>query len=533
VRTRQPEAESILREVLGETPRRVGEGLAGKVVTTNRSVLIPVTDLEQLRALLKPEYWPWFDQFPIHSALAVPLRVRGKVTGALALPRFSSGHPFTSEDQSLAEELADRAALSIEAARLYEALQAGEARFRFLSEASALLASSLEHEETLENLVRVVTPTLADWGAVDVLDQDGKLRRVASHQHSAQLELSRQLERWLPLDPSAPWGPPSVLRTGRPQLAAQLAQGSPGAGPEHEQRRALAQLGLESLLCVPLLSRGKVLGALTLVHAGSNRCYGEADLRLAEDLASRAAISLDNGLLYREAHEAVHARDAFLSMASHELNTPLTSLKLQLQGLLRDHEQLPREGPPLRPLDRKLQAVQRQVGRLEKLIREMLDISRITAGKLNLEPEDVNLSALVSEVVTRCAEDLTKAGCAVRLRAPDAVVGPWDRMRLDQVVQNLLSNAMKYGQGKPIDIVVRADAETVMLSVRDYGIGIAPADQARLFQRFERAASGRHYGGFGLGLWIVKQILNAMGGGIQVESQPGEGALFEVFLPLQ
>jgi signal transduction histidine kinase len=164
-------------------------------------------------------------------------------------------------------------------------------------------------------------------------------------------------------------------------------------------------------------------------------------------------------------------------------------------------------------------------------VRELLDVSRITSGRLKLEVGEVDLVAVTREVATRCAEDAARARCELRLDVPETVVGAWDRLRLDQVLQNLLSNALKYGHGQPVEVTVRADADSATVTVRDHGIGIAEEDQARLFQKFERMASERHYSGFGLGLWIVKQILDAMGGSIHVESAPGRGSTFRVVLP--
>jgi signal transduction histidine kinase len=274
-----------------------------------------------------------------------------------------------------------------------------------------------------------------------------------------------------------------------------------------------------------------VLGALTLVYADSNRRYSEADLAVAEELGRRAAMSLDNALLYGQAQEAISARDSFLSIASHELNTPLTSIRLNFQTLQRALMKLPSEAAGPVRADSKFQAIERQLVRLSNLVVELLDVSRITSGRLKLEPEPLDFAALVQETVARCADEANRNGCVVQVNAPEPIAGCWDRMRLDQVATNLLSNAIKYGHGKPIVITARQKGEIAELTVQDFGIGIAPEDQDRLFQRFERIASERNYSGWGLGLWIVRQVLDAMGGSIQVDSQPGAGSTFIVKLP--
>jgi PAS domain S-box-containing protein len=410
-----------------------------------------------------------------------------------------------------------------------------EARTRFLAEASALLSSSLDYERTLYAVAHVAVPTLADWCSVHLLDAQGQVRQVAAaHQDPARTEQALDYHRRYPVDLRAPSGIGKVLRTGEPELVKHIPDSLVHATIEDPERRAVVlALGIRSYVSVALRSRGRVIGAMTLVYADADRRYTEADLRVAEELALRASSAIDNATLYREAREAVEARDIFLGVASHELNTPLTSLKLHVQGLQRALQALPPGAVPVQGLDAKFQSAQRQLARLASLVRELLDVSRITAGKLKLEPEALDLAALVREVASRASEDAARAGSELRLSVPDAVPGTWDRLRLDQVLQNLLSNALKYGHGQPVDVTLEAGEDAVTLRVKDRGLGIAPEDQPRLFQRFQRVASERHYSGFGLGLWIVKQVLDAMGGTIHVESAPGQGATFTAVLPRQ
>jgi PAS domain S-box-containing protein len=422
--------------------------------------------------------------------------------------------------------------------QLYEQTRLAEQRAGFLALASEVLASSLDREEILSHLAHLAVPTLCDWCAVDEATPDGKVRRVAVvHLQPERISQAYAFHAKYPITLEDAGGIGKVLRTGTLQVILDLSDELLERGiPDPEQRRATRELGIRSLISVPLNSRGRTLAVLTLVYADSQRYYSEADVRLAEDLARRAATSLDNGLLYREAQDAIRARDSFLSVASHELNTPLTSLSLNVQALQRV---LLREGAGSSALYQdtispKLQAVQRQISRLANLIHELLDVSRITAGKLKLEPEEVDLIILTRELVPRFADDLGRAGCELRLELPsEAVLGFWDRLRVEQILQNLLSNAIKYGQGLPIQLRISADAQWARVVVRDEGIGIPAEDQARIFQRFERVASERHYSGFGLGLWIVRQILDAMAGRIHVESEPGRGSTFTVELPLR
>jgi signal transduction histidine kinase len=229
-----------------------------------------------------------------------------------------------------------------------------------------------------------------------------------------------------------------------------------------------------------------------------------------------------------QAQRAVEARDEFLSIAAHELRNPLNALQLQLVGLLRATGDS--EGAVERKWvrDRVGHAVG-DVGSLVRLVHNLLDVARITGGRLNLELEDVDLTALIRTVVNRFRQQLGDRQVVLELQA---VTGRWDRLRLDQIVANLVSNAIKYGDGKPIEISLASDAGLARLMVRDHGIGIEPAQQRRLFERFERGVPRRQYGGFGLGLWITRETVAAMRGTIALDSRPGHGSTFTVELPL-
>jgi signal transduction histidine kinase len=228
--------------------------------------------------------------------------------------------------------------------------------------------------------------------------------------------------------------------------------------------------------------------------------------------------------------QAIRARDDFLSIASHELKTPLTTLRLQVSGLLRAAEGA-RMNLSEDKVRSRLGSIARSVDRLAELVDRMLDVTRITTGRLELDRQEVDLAALVREVVADLEPSLGESGSAVELRADAPVVGRWDRHRIEAVVTNLLTNAIKYGEGKPIEILVEDLGANGRVTVVDHGIGIAEADQRRIFERFERAVPARHFGGFGIGLWLSRQIVEAHGGRIAVSSSPGEGSCFEIELP--
>ena len=425
----------------------------------------------------------------------------------------------------------DRADLLGSEQRARAAAETAERRAAFLAEASAALASTLDYRSTLASVARLAVPKIADWCAVDILDSKGDLLRLAtSHDEHGRSAPSTEVLRYSS-DLEAPHGPAHVFATGEPEIFNDLSDEILRAvARDDEHYRAARELRLCSSMSVPLNVRGLNIGVLTFGSAGPDRRYGPEDLAFAQDLAGRASAAIENARLYRDAREAVRARDEFLSIASHELKTPLTTLQLQVQGLIRRIRSGVRESP-VETVAARLTTAERQVERLTGLINNLLDISRITAGRLDLDLEPVDLCAVVREGAARAREDSSRAGCEIRLDADGPCMGRWDRLRIEQVVTNLLSNAVKYGAGRPIEIAVGGDEVLARLTIRDHGIGIPPEHQARIFERFERAVSDRHYGGLGLGLWIVRQIVDALGGSIIVESESGKGSVFTVNLP--
>ncbi|MFL5348452.1 MAG: GAF domain-containing protein [Hyalangium sp.] len=373
---------------------------------------------------------------------------------------------------------------------------------RFLARAGSELASSLDDEVTLERVARLAVPSWAEICSI-YLQEDGELRCVASAHGGSRPESSGEPE----LAAVA-----RIIASGEPELRSELKP--------HPQ----------AALRVPLMVRGQALGVLSL--STTRRLYDAQDLALAQELARQAALAIDNARLYREAQQAIRLREEFLSIASHELKTPISALQLQVQSLQATLARSP-TGPTPERLRRALDTVDRQVRRQTQLINDLLDVSRISAGRLQLQPEPMELSALAREVAERFEPELSRAGSALGLQLSAGTTGQWDKLRLDQVVTNLLSNAVKYGRGNPIQMFTETLDDRVRLSVKDGGIGIAQEDLSRLFNRFERAVSERNYGGFGLGLWISRQIVEAMGGHIHVASQPGVGSIFTVELPRQ
>jgi len=398
---------------------------------------------------------------------------------------------------------------------------------QLLADAGRILGSTLEGGASLAAIANLAVPTLADSCAVHLREPDGSIRLVALAALDPQTErAAMESAQRRPIDPASAEVVAAVLRSGKTEWERSDAGPLPAerAGLEDHLADPIAAKAL-SYIAVPLCARGQVLGALTVVTtADSGRRYDALDVRTAEELGDRMAAALDNAALYRREQEAVRARDDFLSIASHELRTPLTPLRLQTQILRR----LLAQGTPAREkLAAGLDTLERQTERLARLVSDLLDVSRITAGKLTLHREAVDLAEIAREMVERYAG---ASRSRIELRAVPTP-GNWDRVRLEQVATNLLANAVKYGEGKPIEVVVEPTDAGAVLVVRDRGIGIAPQDVERIFGRFERAISSTSYGGLGLGLYIAQQIAVAHGGKISVASAPGQGATFTLALP--
>jgi PAS domain S-box-containing protein len=238
----------------------------------------------------------------------------------------------------------------------------------------------------------------------------------------------------------------------------------------------------------------------------------------------------DSKTLEGELRGAVRDRDEFLSIAAHELRTPLTSLQLQMETLSRA---VARIEPVNEKLAKNSVSAMRQTRRLMSLVEQLLDLSHLTMGRLGLLPETVDLVAVINDVTERFSPIARDADCSLDVSLPVTLSGYWDRARIEQVLSNLLSNAVKYGRGRPIAIRLSSNDGFARLTVKDHGVGISESDQARIFERFERAVPTQNYGGFGLGLWIARELVEAHGGTISVASVPTEGSTFTVVLPIQ
>ena len=275
--------------------------------------------------------------------------------------------------------------------------------------------------------------------------------------------------------------------------------------------------------------------AVAALKAGASNYVMKSSLKQLKPVIDRelkdAKIRRERAEAFVALEQAVSARDEFLSIASHELKTPLTALRLQAEGVLRAARRASGRVLDDATVIERIQSVAHNAERLTNLIERLLDVTRIGAGPLRLSRDRIDLVALVTRVVDELADTFRAARCEVSVIGPAHVEGYWDPDRLATVIINLLTNAAKYGANKPIRIELDESGETVRMHVIDRGIGISHEHQQRIFGRFERAVPERHFGGFGVGLWLANKIVDAHGGSISVRSNAGEGSTFTVTIP--
>ena len=466
------------------------------------------------------------------AQLAAPLEGLTHAVDALAFGNRPTALPISgvSEVSRLAAvfgDLRDRLR-----ARTAERERA-ERRLRFLADASSHLAGSLDYDTTLERIAWLAVPALADWCLVDVLEDDGEIRRVeVAHADPARAGAAEVL-RGYPPDRRSSEGIAQVLRTGVPELIREIADNRQAVPARDSRHRAIVlSLGARSLMRVPLLARGKTLGVISLISADPRRRYGATDLALAEELGRRCAVAVDNARLYAESQEAIRARDEFLSIASHELRTPLTGIKGYAQILQRAHlrGQLDEER-----LGRSLATIDDAADRLTALVDDLLDVSRIRTGHLPLRLTTVDLVATLREVTDRYRDHLGEQHNLDLELPEDPVFAGVDVDRLEQVVTNLLSNAVKYSPaGGAVQLSLVGGEGGALVKVTDSGIGLPPESLEAIFQPFGRAANAtrRSLPGMGLGLYICRTLVERHGGRIWATSGgENRGTTFGFWLP--
>jgi PAS domain S-box-containing protein len=571
----------------------------------------------------------------------VPLRSEGRAIGTLSVSRSQADRPYTAADERFLQELADRAALAIERARVYEAERRAHERTAFLSEASAILAADLDYAARLRALSRLVVPSLADWCVVDLLGDDGRLHRLAAVHADPALQptADKLLRRYPTLALDAAHTINKVLASGSAWLDPAVAEArfvAEARDPEH--LTLMRRLGFASEMVVPLVARGRALGTLTLAFGERSRRHTAEDLALAQELAGRAALALDAARLYTaeraararyrglfegtadalivtaadwrvvEVNEAAVAltgyaaeelhgmaafdlfadrawaeaelarlaseriwrgefdlrrkdgsdvpieaqmtvvdlpdgtiyvsamrdigerrglerlQQEFLALVTHDLKNPLVGIRGHAQLLQRRQAYA----------ERSVGAIVSETRRLERLIDDLLDVTRAQTGQLTLRRDWGDVLATVQAAIDAVRE--VSVAHSVEFAAPEGpIIAFFDRDRVEEVIQNLLLNAVKYSpDGGSVQVRVEERGAEIWLTVADEGIGVSPDALPRLFERFYRTAEARelHLPGLGLGLYVTRSLVEEHGGRIWAESAgPGRGSSFTVVLP--
>lgn len=410
------------------------------------------------------------------------------------------------------------------------ARRVGEKNFQFLAEASRLLASSLDFQTTLNNVAKLAVPEIADWCAIDLLDSKGELAQVAvAHKDPKKVKWAKELRKADPPDLNDPTGIPNVIRTGKsefyPEITDELLV---KVAKSKKQLKLMRDLGFTSAMVVPLCKEGKCIGGITFVTTETKKRYTKTDLIMAEELANRASIALENAGLYKASQEAVELRDNFISVASHELKTPVTSVKMFTQVLKHHSEQIGDQKAV-----EQLSTMDKQLNKLTELIYNLLNVSKIQAGRMEFKQELFDFDKSVKEVIDVLQQTSPKHKIEVQGETRKKIVG--DEERIGQVVNNLVANAIKYSpKAKKVIICLESDKESVKVAVKDFGIGMHTEHLGKIFERFYRVydTTDKTFPGLGIGLYISQEIVKRHGGKLWVESDIGKGSTFYFTLPV-
>lgn len=401
-----------------------------------------------------------------------------------------------------------------------------------LSRITAILLSTLDYDMILEKIASVAIPEFADGCIIDILEGESIVRLVSKHVDPEKEKFLYALRDEFPPHISSPQPVARVLRSGEPELLKDVDEDVVRAHTMNQRHfEILRSIGTCSHLATPMRIRGKIIGVLNWHITSERKHFDEDDLETAMEISHRAAIAIENARLYTLSKAAIREREDFISIASHELKTPLTSLNLQWEVASRVREDSPDKILDRAALDKLMTVSYRQLARLTRLVDDMLDISRITKGSFSLKKTQVNLGDLIIDSLAKFQPQLQDLKLKLSASLKENVIISCDPDRIEQVISNLIANAIKYGAETPIHVSLSCCTEWARVQVKDKGPGIPEEDHKRIFGRFVRGGSLEDTTGLGLGLFICQEIIEKHGGHIQVESIPGD-TTFTFDLPL-
>ena len=457
----------------------------------------------------------------VAQRLTRPLSAMSMAAAAIARGERPAIPPVAQNDVEVARLGAAMRTMSSAIAEREDAL-------RLLATASDVLARSLDYDETLAALAKVIVPAVADWCIVDIVDERGPTRVSVVQADPSKVDLAARIAGMrVDIKRSPTRG---VFESGEPLLLSDVPDPSSSPGITAEELATYRAMQPRSLMVVPLAAQGKPFGLISFITAESGRRFDEDDLAVASEITRRAAVAIEHARLYKQLQESLRARDEFLSSAAHELKTPLTSIKGYAQTLERRTREL---DEPIRSRFAALERIDAASTRMARTIDELLDLARLRLGqRIELDRNVVDLVAIARDSVAEPAAMSTGHRITLEARVI-TLVGEWDGRRLEHVISNLVSNAVKFSpSGGDVTVTVDQLEDDAVVAVRDQGVGIIPEDRLAIFERFRRGANVKGIPGTGIGLTLAKEIVEAHRGHIFVESAPGKGSTFTVRLPL-
>jgi len=541
---KDPEKKELGQQLRERYPTNYGGEIAKAVLESGKSFLwTELPDKVLVQSAQDKQHLKMLRQLGLKSGLVTPLTAREKILGMLTFVMAQSSRQYNEEDLALAQELARRAAIAIDNARLYSAEQtsrseaeAAQQRLWFLAEANAVLSSSLDTETTLSRVAALAVPWLADCSVAHLFPAEGVDARAAvSHVDPTKEALVHELHSRYAPAPGEPHPLIEMIQNQTPVLIEDIqAPAMEDIIHDDRHREILQQLGFKSYMAAPLIARGRLFGALTFANSSPSRRYSSQDLSLAEELARRAALALDNARLYEESQRiqdalrvALEAKDEFLGVMSHELRTPITAIYGGARVLRSRGERLDDESK-----SRLMEDIEQESERLFRMVENLLVLSRLELGQ-EVSTEPVLVQRLVAKLTSAFQQRRPSRPLVVNI--PDSLEPvAAEPHYLEQILRNLLSNADKYSpSANPIEVEACRRDDEADISVLDRGLGIPPEEIEFIFDRFYRSErTATQAAGIGLGLTVCKRLAEAQAGRIWARPREGGGLQVGVTLPL-